>query len=378
MPNRLGKAWKNGSASKSAPPPSIVDAESSSSPILAAASYPSCLSKCMDAFRDSIFPRDQDLGKICAVISLESFFPLYCCDSRCGSLLLPPNGQDPNVNEVITFCKSFGVSVENPGPPKAEECSQEVGTGAWSMPKGVTTTSNNPPISAIQSSTSQEEFQSISVSEVQPPSLTLALSAASNTQNPARTAPSASTTCLTFNQISLTADRTSLTSQETSQTQMSSYPVSRNRVPHTKSSSHLFPSNVSANATTTSISPSIPPPTDAPQSCSSLWQNMSSEAQAGLIIGLCILALGLVVIILFLLDRHKRRHIPPSQLSTFNPETTVDGSGIRWPEKVTLQGDAKDFHSWTRQYEKEHRFRTSLREGQYRIETGKLGGSWVG
>lgn len=153
---------------------------------------------------------------------------------------------------------------------------------------------------------------------------------------------------------------------------MFSPPVSRNGASHTRSTSHLSLSNMSAEPTITSISLSNPSPTDAPQSSSSLWQNMSSEAQAGLIIGLCILALGLVLIILFLLDRYKRRHIPPLQHSTFNPKTTIDSSGIRWPEKVALHGDAKDFYSWTRQYEKEHRFRTSLREGQYRIETGKL------
>ncbi|KAL2070029.1 hypothetical protein VTL71DRAFT_14709 [Oculimacula yallundae] len=134
--------------------------------------------------------------------------------------------------------------------------------------------------------------------------------------------------------------------------------------------------------------PVIPSPTNTTHSSSSPWQQMNTANQALLILGLSILAIALSIITLFLLDRYKFKHkrlLPflskskhTNNNKNINPTTFLDAHGIRWPEKVALQGDAEEFHAWTMQYEKDRRLRTSLREGRYRISEGGGGdGEWV-
>ena len=120
MSNRSRKAWnkswKSGFASKAAPRPSKLEGESASSPDRTA----DCLSECLDAFKNSIFPWDEAFDKIYAAISSESFVLLYCCDSKCAVQGLLQKGQDrelnrsryldfadcvANVNEAIRICK---------------------------------------------------------------------------------------------------------------------------------------------------------------------------------------------------------------------------------------------------------------------------------
>jgi hypothetical protein len=42
------------------------------------------------------------------------------------------------------------------------------------------------------------------------------------------------------------------------------------------------------------------------------------------------------------------------------PKTSLDSSGIRWPEGVVLTGDAKEIHGWTAGYDRDYRGRMSL------------------
>ncbi|CZS97500.1 uncharacterized protein RAG0_06559 [Rhynchosporium agropyri] len=109
---------------------------------------------------------------------------------------------------------------------------------------------------------------------------------------------------------------------------------------------------------------SFPSSTSITQPASSLWQDMSTSAQACLIVALCILTISLSIITLFLLDRCKHRHMSPfTTPENYHPNTTIGARGILWPEKVILRGDAKEFHALTRQYERDPPLRTSLREG---------------
>ena len=262
--------------------------------------------------------------------------------------------------------------MKDPGWPEAE-CRPESPTAASSTPTPrVGAASNNSRGPSISPLLSQTTFRTFSVYAPSWSSLaiTSSLSSSSDLLIPEYTTipTSSASSVVAHGNLRMTSSATTVNPLPVTSTAQSS----------SKETLHLStsPANrMSTKPTSTAISSSAP--TNISQSPSSLWQNMSSEAQAGLIIGLCLLAVCLVFIILYLLDRHERRPIP-SPPPRFNPRTTVDSSGIRWPEKVTLQGDAKDFHTWTRQYEKEHRFRTSLREGQYGMETEGFSGSWVG
>lgn len=268
---------------------------------------------------------------------------------------------------------SFGILVEVPGP--SEDCSPGIGTATSSTPQGVVAASNNSPTFSMQSSLPRQTLKSFSVSQIDASSVTLALSTASCTRTPIPgPTSSASITIANLDQTSSTPISTSPLSRSISEMRMASARISLGRIPHSSISSADVWSTNPSNPSTSMFS-STPTPTYDADSSSSFWQDMNSGAQSGIIIGLSILALVLIFIVLFLLDRRKRRLIPRLKTPTFNPKTTIDSSGIRWPEKVTLYGDAKAYHSWTGQYEKERRFRRSLREGEYRIETGKLGGS---
>ncbi len=91
MANHSGKSWQRSCQSgyrlKAAPRPSSsifqVEPGPSSSPPISPA-ITSCLSGCLDGFGNFIDHRDEDLTRICVVISSSSLFSLYCCDLGCG------------------------------------------------------------------------------------------------------------------------------------------------------------------------------------------------------------------------------------------------------------------------------------------------------
>jgi len=54
----------------------------------------------------------------------------------------------------------------------------------------------------------------------------------------------------------------------------------------------------------------------------------------------------------------------------------IDDAGVRWPEKVVLSGEAKEFWEWTNEYEKRESERrkisTERREGARRVHISSL------
>lgn len=53
----------------------------------------------------------------------------------------------------------------------------------------------------------------------------------------------------------------------------------------------------------------------------------------------------------------------------------IDENGIRWPERVVLKGESKEFHDWTRRYRKEQVAKMRLRNGGGEPSVGALLGS---
>jgi len=107
------------------------------------------------------------------------------------------------------------------------------------------------------------------------------------------------------------------------------------------------------------------------------WQNWNSGAKVGCIFGTIIIFLAVLVLVIIFIARRKRREhtlssptddqlygSPPGiqveVIAAGEPKTSLDSSGIRWPEGVVLTGDAKEIHEWTTEYDHDYRSRVSL------------------
>jgi hypothetical protein len=107
------------------------------------------------------------------------------------------------------------------------------------------------------------------------------------------------------------------------------------------------------------------------------WQSWNSGTKVGCIVGTIIIFLAVLVLVIIFITRRKRREhtlsspnddrlygSPPEitleVIAAGEPKTSLDSSGIRWPEGVVLTGDAKEIHEWTIEYDRDYKGRMSL------------------
>jgi hypothetical protein len=115
------------------------------------------------------------------------------------------------------------------------------------------------------------------------------------------------------------------------------------------------------------------------------WQSWNLGAKAGCIVGTIIIFLAVLVLAITFITRRKRRlHAlsspidddrlygsPPGTqvevIAAGEPKTSLDSSGIRWPEGVMLTGDSQEIHGWTAEYDRDYRGRMSLSVASARV-----------